>query len=269
MNRGREGIYGSSDERYAFSRLDMEEVDMKYEYDVAISFAREDRGYVLELVNQLTAKGINVFYSEWKTSRLWGENLYTYLEKIYRDRAMFCVTVLSHAYKEKIWTSHELKIIQERQMKGDVYWLPLFIEEVEIPGLLDTVGYVSAKDLSIEEIVELICKKVEDEKIELLEDSSNTITIVDEDGNDTIAELIVAFAFKDTHKEYMVYTYGERDRHDNETIYVSEIISDGDESRLRDIDNQHEWERIKKVLRELGRSEDFLDVSDDENDNHE
>jgi hypothetical protein len=47
------------------------------EYDVALSFAGEDREYAEELANALRGKA-NVFYDGFEKAKLWGEDLYVY-----------------------------------------------------------------------------------------------------------------------------------------------------------------------------------------------
>lgn len=48
---------------------------MKYYYDVVLSFAGEDREYVEECADILTALGIKVFYDSYEQDVLWGKQL--------------------------------------------------------------------------------------------------------------------------------------------------------------------------------------------------
>src|SRR5260370_20126628 len=50
-----------------------------YIYDVALSFAGEDRNYANALAEALRHRQLNVFYDEYEKTPLWGKNLYTYL----------------------------------------------------------------------------------------------------------------------------------------------------------------------------------------------
>ena len=81
------------------------------------------------------------------------------------------------------------------------------------------------------------------------------LTIIDEEGNEQEVEVIVAFEFKDTEQEYVVYTQNETDDNGNITIYVSKINEVDGESKLSGIDDDEEWSRIKDVLRELSKEE--------------
>ena len=81
------------------------------------------------------------------------------------------------------------------------------------------------------------------------------MSIVAEDGSIEEVEVILAFEFKDTKKEYVIYTKNEKDENDNVTVYVSNVDRTGEEPRLLGVDTEEEWNRIKDVLRELSKSE--------------
>jgi hypothetical protein len=51
----------------------------RYDYDVAVSFASEDRVYVEAVVRRLKQHGITVFYDEDELATMWGENLVDFL----------------------------------------------------------------------------------------------------------------------------------------------------------------------------------------------
>ena len=46
------------------------------EFDIALSFAGEDRSWAEKLATLLKARGVRVFYDEFFQSTLWGKNLY-------------------------------------------------------------------------------------------------------------------------------------------------------------------------------------------------
>ena len=81
------------------------------------------------------------------------------------------------------------------------------------------------------------------------------LSIVQEDGSIDEVEVIVAFEFKDNHKEYVVYTKNEKDENGNVTIYVSNVTRVGDEITLNAVSDETEWARIKDLLRELSKNE--------------
>ena len=87
------------------------------------------------------------------------------------------------------------------------------------------------------------------------EKENRIITIISEEGKEEQVEVIVAFKFKDTNQEYIVYTQNEKDDNGNVTIYVWKIMEEDGESRLFGIEDDAEWDRIKEVLRELSKEE--------------
>jgi len=113
-------------------------------YDVAISFAGEDRRHARSLADELVRRGVSVFYDEFERPRLWGHDLYTYLVDIYQNRACFCVAFLSKHYAKKLWASHERKAAQARAFREQgEYLLPIRLDSTEIPGMLSTTGYLT------------------------------------------------------------------------------------------------------------------------------
>ena len=119
---------------------------MDYYYDVALSFAGEDRAYVEECANILSALGIRVFYDSYEQSELWGKDLYTYLADIYSNKAKYVMVFVSKHYVEKRWTKHEFKFINERMFKSDTeYLLPVLLDDTSLLGIPLTQGYLCNK----------------------------------------------------------------------------------------------------------------------------
>lgn len=131
------------------------------DYDVAFSFAGEQRPYVEKVYDILTSRGIRVFYDGGQVASLWGKDLYQYLTDIYSGRARYCVVFLSQDYARKLWTRHELKAAQARAFKeSEEYLLPARFDDTSIPGLLPTVAYVDLNHLSPEEFADLVIEKL-------------------------------------------------------------------------------------------------------------
>lgn len=79
------------------------------------------------------------------------------------------------------------------------------------------------------------------------------MSIVQEDGSIDEVEVVIAFEFKDTKKEYVVYTKNEKDANGNVTVYVSRIEKNGETPQLFGVDDETEWNRVKDVLRKLSQ----------------
>ncbi|MDH7447435.1 TIR domain-containing protein [Aquimarina sp. 2201CG14-23] len=135
--------------------------DRSYEYDVALSFAGENRAYVEKVANSLRLKGINVFYDLFEEANLWGKNLYEYLSEIYQNKARYTVLFVSNFYNKKLWTNHERVSMQARAFQESrEYILPARFDDTEIPGILQTIGYISLKNKTPEELAILIENKL-------------------------------------------------------------------------------------------------------------
>lgn len=131
------------------------------DFDVALSYAGEDRGYVAAVANGLREAGVRVFYDEFMVADLWGVDLYSYLDDVYRKRARFTVVFISQNYATKAWASHERQSAQARAMnEAGPYLLPVRIDDAELPGLRPTVSYIDARQTVPEQLVELLRKKV-------------------------------------------------------------------------------------------------------------
>ena len=134
---------------------------MKYKYDIAVSFAGEDRAVVEEFVTELAANNISVFYDSWEQAQLWGKDLYQHLDLIYRQAAQYCIIFVSENYIKKAWTKHELRSAQARAFQqNSEYILPIKLDNTELPGLPDTVCYIDYRHTTIKEIVGLLSEKI-------------------------------------------------------------------------------------------------------------
>ena len=130
-------------------------------YDVALSFAGEDREQVKALADLLVRGGYSCFYDENELANLWGKNLYDYLSEVYKDRARYCVMFLSQHYGQKLWTNHERQIAQARAFQENrEYILPVRIDDTEIPGIPPTIGYLDLRSMTIEEVYEALVMKL-------------------------------------------------------------------------------------------------------------
>ncbi|WP_415640171.1 toll/interleukin-1 receptor domain-containing protein, partial [Paenibacillus taichungensis] len=136
--------------------------DMKYyEYEVAFSFAGEDRELVDEIADLLRKSNIRVFYDMYETVSLWGKDLYTHLDEIYRNKSKYCVMFISEHYKQKVWTNHERESAQARSFVEKVeYILPIRLDDTEIPGIRSTTGYIDGTLFNASDIAGFIKSKV-------------------------------------------------------------------------------------------------------------
>ncbi|MCD1269884.1 TIR domain-containing protein [Microbacterium sp. MEC084] len=97
-------------------------VDHTETYDVALSFAGEDRPYAEQLRDALEDNGHAVFYDFNEQHRILGEDVQSYLGPIYASGCRYVVAILGPLYGSKRWT-----IFESEQFK------PLFEEGRVLP----------------------------------------------------------------------------------------------------------------------------------------
>lgn len=133
------------------------------EYDIAISFAGEDRLVAESIAEKLKKGGIRVFYDSYEKATLWGKDLYEHLNDVYKNKAKYCLMVISNSYRDKQWTNHERKAAQARAFsQNKEYILPLKLDDAEIPGLNETIGYVDFRTSNSHEVVMLLKSKLKE-----------------------------------------------------------------------------------------------------------
>ena len=135
-------------------------------YDVALSFAGEDRNYVEQVAKELDANGVKVFYDKFEVADLWGKDLYSHLTEVYNKQTRFTIMFVSEYYASKLWTNHERKAAQAKAFtQNSEYILPVRIDDTDIPGILPTTAYIRSNEYSPAQLVSLIIKKLTNAKI--------------------------------------------------------------------------------------------------------
>lgn len=138
----------------------------RFTYDVVLSFAEEDRVFVRQVAEYLKQKGVKFYYDDYNRIESWGKDLSVYLDEIYRIDARFCVMFISGYYIKKHWSQHE----QERALARSFftvnkeYILPFKLDDVSVPGLRNTIAYLTKETYNEQQLAEVIIKKVEQDR---------------------------------------------------------------------------------------------------------
>jgi len=74
----------------------------RFNFDVAISYASEDRLYVEECAISLARENVKVFYDRFEDIKLWGKDLIVQLEEVFKEKAKCSVIFISKHYINKI-----------------------------------------------------------------------------------------------------------------------------------------------------------------------
>src|SRR4051794_17192036 len=106
-----------------------------WEYDVALSYAGQDRPVVEDVAEALRTRDCVVYYDRKMQADMWGKDLYQHLADVYLNKARYCVVFISQYYEQERWPRHELRAAQARAFRDrSEYILPIRIDGTEIPG---------------------------------------------------------------------------------------------------------------------------------------
>jgi len=135
----------------------------RFRFDVAISYATPEKEYADRLAKQVSESGFNVFYDDFYPEQLWGKDLASFFDRVYRKESRFCVMFISSQYGQRMWTTFERRSAQARAIeeKGNEYILPIRIDDTDLEGLPPTIGYLSIKEYPIDKIALLLIKKLQ------------------------------------------------------------------------------------------------------------
>ena len=136
-------------------------LNQEEKYDVAISFAEENRHIAKAIFTDLRANGIKVFYDESEKYILWGKNTLEYFTEVYFSKSKFCMPLISTYYVQRIWKKLERQAMQAHDLfsKTEVV-LPVRLDDTDVPGLLPTVGYLDYRKEGVAGIVEGVIAKL-------------------------------------------------------------------------------------------------------------
>ncbi|MDG4829819.1 TIR domain-containing protein [Solwaraspora sp. WMMD1047] len=133
----------------------------RYEYDVAVTFAGEDRQFVQAVVRQVTDAGYKVFYDQDEQVALWGEELTEYFPKVYEQRSRYAVMFVSRHYAAKPWTRLERRSVLARALEQQTpYLLPVRLDATQLPGVRSTISYLDGSVIGEHGVAAAICQKL-------------------------------------------------------------------------------------------------------------
>ncbi|SRR5713101_1151546 len=124
-------------------------------FDVAISYASEQRAYVERFNDSIERKGFTSFYDRKKVAQLWGVYGPDTFYEVYYRKSKWCVMFISHEYVSSVYPNLERKAILDRQIESRRYVLPVRFDDSVVPGLSVGIIYVRAEDFAPEELAEL------------------------------------------------------------------------------------------------------------------
>jgi TIR domain/Protein of unknown function (DUF2934) len=139
-----------------------------YGYDVALSFAGEDREVARIIAHMARANGLRVFFDEYHVWETWGKDLSDYLGSIYGGGARYCVILISKDYCRKPYTILERRLALGHALEiGEEYILPVILDDSWPPGLPRTTAYLDLRTMQPTEIAEAVIRKIRGQNWEI------------------------------------------------------------------------------------------------------
>ena len=139
----------------------MTEPDTEPQYQVALSFAGEQRAYVREVASELAKHSVTTFFDEDEEVALWGKNLIEEFQRIYMTDSHVVVMFISKEYAEKPWTRHERRSALARALRERrEYILPARFDDTILEGLDPNLSYLPLQGRSPQQLTDAILKKL-------------------------------------------------------------------------------------------------------------
>ena len=131
------------------------------QYQVALSFAGEQRAYVERVARNLQARGIAVFYDGLEKVALWGRSGTETFQDVFEQRSAYVVMFISKEYVEKSWPRHERRSALSRMSRERLeYILPVRFDDTPVCGLPGDVLYENGHEHTPEQLAAMIAKKL-------------------------------------------------------------------------------------------------------------
>lgn len=92
----------------------------------------------------------------------------------------------------------------------------------------------------------------------------NTFSMLDENGNEIVYDVLFTFESEETNKNYIVYTDNSRDENGNVQVYASTYEPNDPKGKLEAIETDKEWKVIETILDTLQE-----EMKKQQNDNNE
>ena len=130
-------------------------------YQVALSFAGEQRDYVEEVARHLQNRSIAVFYDGFARVRLWGQSGAEAFDEAFARESAYVVMFISAAYVARAWPRHERRSALSRMIREQAeYILPVRFDDTPVPGLPTDIIYLSAREYTPAQLSTMIAHKL-------------------------------------------------------------------------------------------------------------
>lgn len=137
----------------------------EFQYDIALSFAGEDREIAKKIHEKLSAMEIKVFYDEVYQAELWGKNLPDEFQQRYGPKTRFVLPLISRHYAVKDWTDFEFTIAREEaRHRSQEFILPVRLDNTPLVGLKSGIAYLDLGRIGVDGVVATVLEKLDREE---------------------------------------------------------------------------------------------------------
>jgi len=136
------------------------ENERSYEFDIAISFAGEDRELAKIFSDKFQIFDANVFYDKNYEINLLGKTLTKQFAKIFNEDSRFVVCLLDKYHADKIWPTFERDTFVHRVKEEAV--IPIYLDDTKFVGIpSDLYGVDLKRDRSEDKVDDAVIKIIE------------------------------------------------------------------------------------------------------------
>ena len=129
-------------------------------YEVALSLAGEDREYVEQVALGLKSHGVRVFYDMFQQADLWGKNLGEELGGDLLDGDLHGDVRVRGLRAEGVDEARATECARQGHHQQVDSVLPARFDDVDVPGLSKTVGYINLQKTTPTQLVDLLLQKL-------------------------------------------------------------------------------------------------------------
>ena len=135
-----------------------------YDYDIALSYAGEDRDRAKELAFCAERRGTRVFYDKDEAARLWGENLFTLLTDVYQIAHGIVSPCCRSTMQRSLGLGANLRPLKLEHWQKEPYLLPVRLDDSSVPGILPTKRSCHGRATPVTRLAELVLERLKGEQ---------------------------------------------------------------------------------------------------------
>lgn len=136
------------------------DAERNYEFEVAISFAGENRELARKFSEKLELFDVSVFYDELYESNLLGKALSKQFTRIFNEDSRFVLCLLDANHHDKIWPTFERETFRFRVQNEAI--IPAYLDNTRFLGIPeDLYGFDMKSDYTEDDIDNFVIKLVE------------------------------------------------------------------------------------------------------------